>query len=107
MTKYFNDFMCKAEQLTEARINILDNWLSIKLLGLLSEKFKSFIVAIELREIPRFNNLKVKLLEEEVWQMKRDESEKEKKNDAGNEALYTKESKQTIFRAIRNKYNTK
>lgn len=47
------DFSSKAEQLTEVGINILDNLLSIMLLGSSPEDFKYFIVAIESRdEIP-------------------------------------------------------
>jgi len=96
MTKYLNDFMFMPRQLTEAGINIRDDLLLIMLLGSLPEEFESFTVAIKSRdEIPSVNNLE------------RDGSEKEKKNDADNEALYTKASKQISSRAKRNKYNTK
>jgi hypothetical protein len=88
--------MCKAEQLTEAGINIPDDLLSIMLLGSLPQEFESFTVAIELRnEIPSINNLKVKLLKGEAQQMERD-GRSEKKNNAANEALHTKAPEQII-----------
>lgn len=105
MAKYLNDFTCKAEQLTEAGINIPDDLLSIMLLSSLPEEFESFTVAIESRdEIPNINSLKIKLLEEEARQTERDgRSEKARKNDTGDEALLTKTTKHTNSRMNKNK----
>lgn len=109
MTKYLNDFTNKAEQLTEAGINIPDNLLSIMLLGSLPEEFESFTVAIESRdEIPSVSNLKVKLLEEEARQLERDgRPDKEKKSETNNEALLTKAAKPTNLRANKSKNSSK
>lgn len=91
------DFTSKAEQLTEAGINIPDELLSIMLLGSLPGGFESFTVAIESRdEIPSISNLKVKLLEEGARQTERDgQFDIKKENNTNSEALITKATKQT------------
>lgn len=106
IAKFLNDFTSKAEQLTEAGINIPEDLLSIMLLGSLPEEFENFTVAIESRDvIPSVNNLKTKLLEEEARQTDEEDgrSQKEKKSEASDEALYTKTAKHTNPRANKNK----
>lgn len=104
MAKYINDFTSKAEQLTEAGINIPDDLLSIMLLGSLPEGFESFTVAIESRdEIPSVNTLKIKLLEEEARQTERDGlNEKGRKSGTSDEALLTKTTKSKNTRVNKN-----
>lgn len=90
IAKFLNDFTSKAEQLTEAGINIPEDLLSIMLLSSLPEDFENFTVAIESRDvIPSVNNLKTKLLEEEARQTDEEDgrSQKEKKSEASDEAL--------------------
>lgn len=104
MAKYINDFTSKAEQLTEAGINIPYDLLSIMLLWSLSEEYENFTVAIESRdEIPSIGNLKIKLIEEEARQTERDgRHDGERRSEANSEALYTKAMKSTNFRANKN-----
>lgn len=104
MAKYLNDFTSKAEQLTEAGINIPDDLLSIMLLGSLPEGFESFTVAIESRdEIPSVNNLKIKLLEEEARQIDRDGfNDKGQRKGISDEALLTKTMKSKSNRMNKN-----
>lgn len=109
MAKYLNDFTSKAEQLTEAGINIPDDLLSIMLLGSLPEGFESFTVAIESRdEIPGVNNLKIKLLEEEAQQTERDGlNDKGQRKGTNDEALLTKTMKSKSTRVSKNMNTSK
>jgi hypothetical protein len=72
MSQYVIEFTSKAEQLTETGIDIPEELLSVMLLGSLPAEFENFSVAIESRDdIPSFENLKLKLVEEEARQIDR------------------------------------
>ena len=90
ITRYLTDFTHAAEQLSEAGFVIPDELLSIMLLISLPSEFVNFCVAIESRDtIPSLDDLKIKLIDEEVRQNDRDA----KLNDdvRKGEALLTKE----------------
>jgi hypothetical protein len=72
MSQYVIEFTSKAEQLAETGIDIPEELLSVMLLGSLPAEFENFSVAIESRDdIPSFENLKLKLVEEEARQIDR------------------------------------
>jgi len=90
MTQYVADFACKAERLEEAGITISDELLSIMLLSSLPAEYDNFSVAIETRdEIPKFENLKIKLIEEEARQ--NDRSAKTTESEKSCNALVSKD----------------
>nr|XP_012146324.1 PREDICTED: uncharacterized protein LOC105663239 isoform X2 [Megachile rotundata] len=67
MAQYVDDFVHKVEQLTEAGIKLPETVIPIMLLTSLSSEYETFCIAIESREImPTLDELKVKLLEEEI-----------------------------------------
>lgn len=65
--KYVDKFVHKVEQLTEAGIKLSDTVIPIMLLTSLPIQYETFCIAIESRErMPTLDELKVKLLEEEI-----------------------------------------
>ena len=88
MTQYVSDFSYMAEQLTDTGIEIPEDLLSIMLLNSLPTEFENFSIAMESRDdIPKLENLKLKLIEEEARQS--DRAVKISNIDEGN-ALFTK-----------------